>query len=525
MKNSLQFIFIILLNVGFGQNTTIEFQKEFESFNKTINTEFDDFRKKNNEIFAESLKKQWEKFGVEKAKELPKKPKPTKQPEVSKDEPIKNKVPEKSKQPIEKEPIINKVPEEIVIPKDEPIIDKDPSIEVKPDPIEPVIPIQKKKEDDEIDAENEEESQNKVIIEENKKTNFSKIEVGFYETEITTLYDSNSLSKCEDISEEGVSAYWRKMSESNYSVIVSDIKKNCLNLNLNDWGVYMYVKEVSEKLHSTNNSQVAFQFFILNQLDLDVKVARVNTKLTLLINFNSMVYGISYLTINSKKYFLMSKDNNSSIFTFQSKLSDANKPFDLNIKSPPKVSNTISYKDLQIKNTGKSVRIAYSQPVTKFYSEMPLTDLPIFFNSGLSEATSISLKEQLKPYIQNKSEVEAVQFLLSLVQHSFEYKTDGDQFGKEKYFFTEDILYYPYSDCEDRSIFFSHLVKLLLGLDVVGLNYPNHVATAVKFNSSISGDAVLIENIKYIICDPTYVGSDVGMSMPQFKNVSPTVIR
>ena len=112
-----------------------------------------------------------------------------------------------------------------------------------------------------------------------------------------------------------------------------------------------------------------------------------------------------------------------------------------------------------------------------------------------------------------------------MVQESFEYKTDDEQFGREKYFFTEDILYYPFSDCEDRSIFFSHLVRKLLGLEVVGLNYPNHVATAVKFNTNVTGDALLIDNSKYIICDPTYIGSDVGMAMPQFKNVSPSVIR
>ena len=156
---------------------------------------------------------------------------------------------------------------------------------------------------------------------------------------------------------------------------------------------------------------------------------------------------------------------------------------------------------------------------------MPLTDFPIFFNSGLSKETSLSIDRELRPYLKNKTEVEAVQFLLSMVQESFEYKTDGEQFGHEKYFFTEDILYYPYSDCEDRSIFFSHLVKHLLGLEVVGLNYPNHVATAVKFNSTIPGDALSIDNFNYIICDPTYIGSDVGMTMPQFKNISPVVIR
>ncbi len=511
MKSYIIIVFSIVTVVVFGQNTTTDFQKEFENFNKTINTEFDDFRKKNNEIFAESLKQQWKEFDVEKAKEIPEKPKPTKQPEVPRDEP-KNKVPEKIKDPKDNEPIIDEVPDEIVEPEDdEPIIEDNPII--------PVIPEQKKKEED------ENEGEDNLISEENKKSNFSTIDIGFYETAISTYYDPSTLIKCEGASEEVVSAYWKKMSESNYTVIVSDIKKNSLTFSLNDWGIYMYVKDLSKKIHSSTNSQVAFQFFILNQLDLDTKVARVNNNLTLLINFKSIVYSISFLTIEGKRYYMITNDSNAPIYTFNSKLSDANKPFDLNIKSPPKVSNNITYRELYVKSIGKTVRIAYSQPVTTFYNEMPLTDFPVFFNSGLSKETSLSLDRELRPYLQNKTEVEAVQFLLSMVQESFEYKTDGEQFGREKYFFTEDILYYPFSDCEDRSIFFSHLVKKLLGLEVVGLNYPNHVATAVKFNTNVTGDAVLIDNSKYIICDPTYIGSDVGMAMPQFKNVSPSVIR
>ena len=113
---------------------------------------------------------------------------------------------------------------------------------------------------------------------------------------------------------------------------------------------------------------------------------------------------------------------------------------------------------------------------------------------------------------------------LDFVENSFEYKTDFDQFGYEKFYFPEDILFYPYSDCEDRAIFFSYLVKTLLKLDVVGLDYKTHVATAIKFNSNINGDYVLINNERYIICDPTYIGASAGMCMPQFKTVNPEII-
>ncbi len=88
----------------------------------------------------------------------------------------------------------------------------------------------------------------------------------------------------------------------------------------------------------------------------------------------------------------------------------------------------------------------------------------------------------------------------------------------------EETLYYPASDCEDRSILFAFLVKNLLGMDIIALDYPGHIATAVKFRSNINGDSVQYNGSRYVICDPTYINADAGMAMPEFKTVTPTVI-
>jgi hypothetical protein len=117
-----------------------------------------------------------------------------------------------------------------------------------------------------------------------------------------------------------------------------------------------------------------------------------------------------------------------------------------------------------------------------------------------------------------------VNFLLRFVQTAFEYKTDEEQFGREKPFFPDETIYYPYSDCEDRAILFSYLVRSLLHLDVVGLYYPNHIATAVRFSKKNDGDAIEYQGKLLTICDPTYMNADIGMCMPQFKNVQPKVI-
>ena len=85
--------------------------------------------------------------------------------------------------------------------------------------------------------------------------------------------------------------------------------------------------------------------------------------------------------------------------------------------------------------------------------------------------------------------MDAVNVLLRFVQTGFSYLTDSEQFGREKFMFPEETLSYPYSDCEDRSFLFAYLVSSLLGLDVIGLDYPGHVATAVKFSSPVSPSA------------------------------------
>ena len=72
---------------------------------------------------------------------------------------------------------------------------------------------------------------------------------------------------------------------------------------------------------------------------------------------------------------------------------------------------------------------------------------------------------------------------------------------------------------------FSYLVRNLLKLQVVGLDYPGHIATAVNFKSDLTGDRITYDGKVFIICDPTYVNADAGMAMPQFKNVDPKVIQ
>jgi hypothetical protein len=112
---------------------------------------------------------------------------------------------------------------------------------------------------------------------------------------------------------------------------------------------------------------------------------------------------------------------------------------------------------------------------------------------------------------------------LRMVQKGFPYATDANQFGEENYLLPEEMFFYPQSDCEDRSILFAWLVRNVLGLEVVALNYPGHVATAVAFKGKVSGDAYRYQGKAFTVADPTYINARSGMTMLNYKGVVPKI--
>jgi hypothetical protein len=68
------------------------------------------------------------------------------------------------------------------------------------------------------------------------------------------------------------------------------------------------------------------------------------------------------------------------------------------------------------------------------------------------------------------------------------------------------------------------LVRDLLGLDVVLVYYPGHLAMAVNFTEPVKGDYVPLDGRKFTICDPTYIGGRVGETMPDMVDKPITAI-
>lgn len=116
-------------------------------------------------------------------------------------------------------------------------------------------------------------------------------------------------------------------------------------------------------------------------------------------------------------------------------------------------------------------------------------------------------------------------FLLQFAQSAFEYKTDGDQYGQEKYNFPEETVNTTFSDCEDRTILLAFLYKKLLGFESVMLHFENekHVCLGVKIPNRSNAYSFKYKKEPYMVCEPTGIGFDVGETGIPIKNITEVI--
>ncbi|WP_417090397.1 hypothetical protein [Leyella stercorea] len=327
--------------------------------------------------------------------------------------------------------------------------------------------------------------------------------------------------------ENAIADAYEAMCKADYKALVDDCRKVKKELNLNDWGIFLFVREVSKTLCTDENAAVVMQQFLLNELGYKSKMARRadRNQMLLFVAADCQVYGHPYFTKDGLNYYNLTSNESCQFYMCQEDSPKAKSKLNMQVNHAPALNagmvNSVH------KNRSGSVAVSVDVPksLMEFYGSMPQCDYSVYVNAEVNPSVASKVLSTLAPLVNGKSEAEAANLLINFVQTGFQYATDQEQFGYEKPFFVEELFYYPYCDCEDRSVLYSYLVRNLLKLDVVLLDYPNHIATAVCFNENVSGDFVTVGGKKYVVCDPTYIGASIGKAMPQFKNVAAKVLK
>jgi len=327
------------------------------------------------------------------------------------------------------------------------------------------------------------------------------------------------LSDCSPIS---ISDSWKRLCSPNMNNAIRDCLEARIRYNLCDWAYLMFLDKLCNSFCPDKNTATLLMAFLYCQSGYQMRLGVDGGNLVMLYGSKHQIYDMGYFSLNGLKFYPYGNTSNS--ISICDAAFEGETPLSLLITREPMLGGDLSA-ERDIKSrlyATMEVQSRVPENLVKFYDGYPtsaidgnhMTRWAMYANTPLAQKTRDLVYPTLRKAIEGVSAHEAANMLLNWVQTGFVYEYDDKVWGHDRAFFAEESLYYPYCDCEDRSILFSRLVRDLLGLDVALIYYPGHLATAVCFNDDVAGDAMLIDSRKFIVCDPIYIGAPVGTQMP-----------
>lgn len=464
-------------------------QSDYEAFRQQSEKVFSDFRDSANARFARELAKQWQPVELRKPVERPHQPEPETPPVAPKPEGGRKQIPVPEKLPLQK---------------------------VIPAPVEPPAPPRK-------------------MPAPEIPSDMMEATLPFYNKSVKLDVPRNdALADCTlpSTKEGAVSKLWQAMFDADVQACIERLMQLQERLHLNGWGMYDVTSRLAATMFPDDSRRVVATVFLLNQMEYDAKIARVDRGLACLLPLNCMVYATPYVTLDGKKYFIFLPDGSQrgyegGVHTYACSMEGASLPICMDMAQTPLLPLNKSSRQFSRTVAGSTVEMCVNENLMDYYRGYPQVEMSLYANAEVDSSFKAAVDKWFAPMVEGKDAYDAVATLLNYMHFAFEYATDDVQFGYEKPFFCEENFYYPQNDCEDRSILFSYLVRYLLGFDVVLLDYPGHIATAVCFpeGTEVGGDYYMVDGKRFIVCDPTYIGADIGMAQPDYKRVVADIIK
>ena len=469
------------------------FLDDFSRFRQQALSEQRDFRQKAISEYADFLRQAWHNYDLMRPIK-PRKEKWIPPTRIPKDvEPVKNK-------PIDYDDVI-------AIPKP---ADK----EKQPQPIEPV--------------------------EEHKEDKETQLSTGVYCLDIIFRADKKKLPHLANTSNAEIARMWTQLSEKQYGNLLYDCLQNRSVYHFCDW-VYLHMLDsVSQECYGKSNEATLLMAYLYQQSGYKMRLAKDDSgELVLLFASEAKLFNYPFITIDKEPFYVYGSHQKK--LTVCDAAFPGEKSLSLDIREDMSSSMivTCGLTDVRVRKAERYpdwyMGCSVMDGMLDLYTDYPsgymngneMTRWALLANTPWqlhlvydSLVWLPSVKRELSAF----PELEQVERLLNWVQTGFDYKTDEEVWGRERAFFAEETIYYPYCDCEDRSILFSKLVRDVVGLKVLLVYYPGHMATAVKFNSEVAGDYILLNGDRYVVCDPTYINATVGMTMPNMDNQKAKVI-
>jgi len=350
----------------------------------------------------------------------------------------------------------------------------------------------------------------------------------FYGQPININYDLLlSLSKISSVSEDSISEFWKSFSRSNTNVLVDQLMDYRDLLGLGDWGYFGLVKATSNYVFANNplNADL-LTWALMIRSGFDVRLAFNQSCTTVLFPSENTIYSKQFVIIGQKRFYLDREMKSQLLVACQNPFPENVRMLDLTFHKSLNFNGRLTFRKFSYlwNNKNYEFTLHFNPEVIRFYNDYPGTDPVIYFGAPVTSTLKEDLLGQFFPLLSKMDKAEAVSFLQMFVQKKIAYTSINNKTEDVDSRFPEEVIASESGDDRSKSILFSWLIRILVKVPTVGVQFLGFYSTAVSFDKPLDGDYYYFNNEKYYITDPTFLNAPIGISMPEFTGLTPQLI-
>ncbi|MFT5513775.1 MAG: hypothetical protein ACI8SE_002185, partial [Bacteroidia bacterium] len=314
--------------------------------------------------------------------------------------------------------------------------------------------------------------------------------------------------------------------------IINEVRATQALFHLDGMGVVLLSDKIITQITPSKNTQSLLKYRLLQALNYDVQLTYTRNTISCFGRLAQKPASSVYIVYRNKRYtnlnFNDMRTHGIRYVYDDTEYTSLSKALDYSGEAP-EVNAKQSSSYLTWSFQGKLYRLKAVQNISfnEYLNDLPQFELgPAYVKMSHSKEFQSSVLTPLEQYLATMhSNMQKANFLLQFAQSAFEYKTDGDQYGQEKYNFPEETVNTTFSDCEDRTILLAFLYKKLLGFESVMLHFENeqHVCLGVKIPNRSNAYSFKYKDEAYMVCEPTGIGFDVGETGIPLKKITEVI--
>lgn len=335
----------------------------------------------------------------------------------------------------------------------------------------------------------------------------------FYSEQIKLTYDPEIRHTFSGkLEEQTIVQFYEALEGVDYESLITALQRHQAQLVLNDWLVYELVQRAIGEIYARNTrkEQTLATWFLLSKLGYDTRLAFLKNEVFIYVRSLDDIYETPLIEDQGHKFVGLTEmqykrtGNSKGVYLLNFLAAPNGVPFSFSLDNLPQLKSNQQEKkfDFEWKTTNYEITVQCDRTLVNVMENYPVIGETDYLKTPFSPILEKSLLPQIRKIITGKTTKEALEIIATFTRSAFTYKEDETYFGRSKPMIRDEVFFYPYSDCEDRSAVFYGLVDALLDLPMIIVAFPDHLTVAVALDQPI-GPSIAYKGKKFYIVDPT----------------------